>query len=138
MTKDPEMKEILEELVELEEPKMTGKDELTQEMRNNEEEKDDEDYERMDNQDARPVTITSIKVLTDAQSNTTLPPTTRSVGRVNMDGLGVTTVTAVTPVTAINNQQPTGKANPEFTKLTGAIVGRNGNNTTVFGLTSNG
>ena len=81
-------------------------------MRNNEEEKEDEEYERMDNQDTLPIAVASIRVPNEARSTTVLPPTH---------------VTGVTPATA-----QLGRVNLGFASLSAADRGRNDNNTTIY------
>ena len=128
MTKDPEMKEILEELVDLEEPKMTNEAVMNQEVRNNEE--DDENYDRVENQGGRPVTVSSVRVLNDVPLSTTLPSMSRTSSYGNMDGLGVMAVTAVTPTTVTSNQVPIGETDAGLVSSKGTNAGRKSNNTT--------
>ena len=100
---DPEVNEILEELVELEEPKMNEPNDTDDEKRNSEEDMDDEvNDEISDNQGPRPVTINSIRVMANGpEPAATILPNT---GSLETGREGVTD--SVTPTMVINSIAP--------------------------------
>ena len=78
MMKEPDMKEILQELAELNEPRMMNTRIVEEEeLRDN---KEDMTYDAIDNQDHLPTTVSSIKVMMDDYAAAaTLPPMIRNV-----------------------------------------------------------